>query len=628
MVNFKKNMVILLIDPDPGTETLLHYALQGTGLSIIRYSSGIEGLKAIASINPKLIISEFITKDLDGKTIFTNFTSESKYTEFLSIPFIFFSNEQYKRIYKDRLIEKGLWGWFTKPFGAHEMREVIENIFLDVEMVKKNIELKQEVKRSEYRYRDLLENANDLIFTLDSEGIFVYLNNRFTPLTGHQKEKWIGQSFLSLISSQDRPLAWDHYEMAHMGKARIFEAQINGKIEKDKVLSFNITPIVERGSIVGSMGIARDVTEQKRLEKEILDLKNFNESIIQSMEAGLLTVDLEGKITSLNAGAVKILEFSAEEAVGRHITEILGKDQVKTILAMPQKSGSLHYRRETELCTKNGRVISIGFTSTNRLDIQNRKVGTIVSFRDISMLKQMQKEVIRMDRLVSLGVLASGIAHEIKNPLAGIKALAQACDEEFEDEDDSRHEYLHRIVRQVNRLDSLLKTFFAYARPQTPDRKLHHLPEIIQEVFNLVQKKMDLKGIQYNEKIHGQIQRVMVDGQQVQQVFLNLILNAIEAMEEGGELKIEFYPELSPGEVKSGNVLQSYMKTEITDTGEGIDEENIETIFDPFFTTKPSGLGLGLSIVYRIIKEHDGELNVVSQKGIGTKFTILLPTRR
>lgn len=626
MVHVKKKKVILIIDPDPGTETLLHYALQGTGLSIVRTAAGSDGLREITRINPKLIISEFITKDLDGKTIFSRFSEDARFAKYLSTPFIFFSNEQYKRIYKDQMIEMGLWGWFTKPFGAHEMREVIENIFLDVEIIKKNQELRQEVKRSEYRYRDLLENADDLIFTLDSEGIFVYINNRFSALTDKQKDNWIGHSFLSLIAPDDRDLAWNHYEMAHQGRARVFEARVDGVPDTGKVLSFNITPIVERGQIVGSMGIARDVTEQKRMEKEILDLKNFNESIIQSMEAGLLTVDLEGIVTSLNAGAVNILEYKPEEAVGKHITSILKPEQARGILSMPQKTGTLNYSRETELTTKTGRTISIGFTSTNRINNLNQKVGTIVSFRDISLLKQMQTEVIRMDRLVSLGVLASGIAHEIKNPLAGIKALAQACDEEFEEADDPRKEYLKRIVRQVNRLDELLKTFFAYARPKPPDRRLHDLPEILREVYNLIQKKMSITGVEYNEIVHAAIKPVMVDGQQVQQVFLNLLLNAIEAMEKGGNLTIEFWPDAETVMPESAQTGRQYVRVDVTDTGEGIAKDHLETIFDPFFTTKPSGLGLGLSIVYRIIKEHGGELIVKSEKGKGTKFTIFLPT--
>jgi signal transduction histidine kinase len=318
--------------------------------------------------------------------------------------------------------------------------------------------------------------------------------------------------------------------------------------------------------------------------------------------------------------------------VGEQIKSVLRPEEVDILLSSPPPPGSLRYSRETELTDKNGRKRTIGFTAMNRIDNKGKKVGTIVSFRDISELKQMQSQVIRMDRLASLGVLASGIAHEIKNPLAGIKTMAQACEEEFEGED-SRQEYLIRIIRQVNRLDDLLKTFFAFARPKPPDRKYHTLPEILQEVTNLVGKKMSSSGIDYIEQIDTALPAIMVDAQQIQQVLLNLILNSIDAMPDGGELKITAQ-KISSQEARlirkqpkaEKDMNGAYVQIKCMDTGVGIDPDKLEIIFDPFFTTKPNGLGLGLSIVYRIIEEHDGDIRADSNIGQGTTFTVTLPT--
>jgi len=619
MTDKDNGKVILLIDPDPGTRPLLEYALAGTGFQVMQYASGQEGLAAIPALHPKLIICEFMTADWTGKTIFDRFMSDAVYARFKQIPFIFFSHQTYKRMFKTAFLDRGLGGWFTKPFGAHELREVIENIFQGVETAKKNLELKQQVKRSEFRYRDLLETANDFIFTLDDNGCFAYLNNRFAPMTNLNKEPWVGKNFLELIAPENRTWALEHYEMAHHGRARIFEAKIVTDDPEPLILSFNITPIVERGAIMGSIGIARDVTERKRLEKEILDLKNFNESIIESMEAGLMTTDLSAQITSLNRGGEAILGWKAAEITGRSLTDVLGAEKADAMIKPPQGPGSLRYSREIELTTKTGQPVAVGFTATDRIDNQEQKVGTIISFRDISQLKQMQTEVIRMDRLVALGVLASGIAHEIKNPLAGIKALAQACDEEFEGED-PRREYLSRIVRQVNRLDDLLKTFFAYARPKPPDRKRHDLQEVLSEVMNLVGKKMSNANIELIENAAPDVPKAYVDVQQLQQVFLNLILNAIDAMAEGGTLRFDFHA------IHENQSKRPWLQVVVSDTGSGIAQNRLETIFDPFFTTKPSGLGLGLSIVYRIITEHGGDIRVQSKKGEGTTFTLRLPT--
>jgi len=632
MKNYLKRKTLLIIDPNSRTEKLLYDALGENAPRIVRVASGQDGLKALPEVKPDIILCEFYTEDLDGKTVFQTLTEDQTFVKFRQIPFVLLSDEKMRDLHSRELFKLGLGGWFTRPFGARALSEVLVNLLLIYQNISKNIELRQKVKRSEYRYRDLLENANDFIFTLDDKGKFVYLNNRFTPLTGWEKDKWVGKSFLSLINPEDRDHALEHYKIAHQGKARIFEAKILGNLAESPVLSFNITPIFEHGLIVGSIGIARDVTEQKKMEKEILDLKNFNESIIQSMEAGLLTTDLSGRITSLNEGGERILGWKAEEVLGKEIKSVLKPEEVDFLLSNPPPPGSLPYSRETELTVKTGKKIAIGFTTTDRIDNQNKKVGTIVSFRDITQLKQMQSEVIRMDRLASLGVLASGIAHEIKNPLAGIKTLAQACEEEF-DENDSRKEYLTRIVRQVNRLDELLKTFFAYARPKPPNRKPHQLKEILREVTNLVGKKMANSGVTYIENFEPDLPDVMIDSQQIQQVFLNLILNAIEAMPGGGTLTISAKRIRDPqfglirnrgGKNENPNG-SSFVEVIVSDTGEGIKSDKLETIFDPFFTTKATGLGLGLSIVYRIIGEHHGDIRVESKVGQGTSFTIILP---
>ena len=624
----KKDTIILLAN-DPCIESELTTAFGSDDIQIVCFASGKKGLKSVPTTKPGLIISEFFTKDWDGEQIFTQFLKDSSAGKYQHIPFIFYTDEKEKAAYGNTLYRLGLDGWYTRAIGPEAFSQIIHNLIMRREESLRNIELQQEIKRSEYRYRDLLENANDFIFTLDDAGCFTYLNNRFTPLTGCGKEAWLERSFLELIHEEDRKLTLERYNMAHQGKARIFEARIITQESNSSILSFNITPILERGQIVGSIGIARDVTEQKKMEKEILDLKNFNESIIKSMEAGLLTTDLVGHVTYLNAGAERILGWKLKRIVGKQIRDVLNAEEANFLLSNPPPPGSLPYSREMELTVKSGQRIVIGFTTTDRIDDSNQKVGTIVSFRDITQLKQMQSEVIRMDRLASLGVLASGIAHEIKNPLAGIKTMAQACEEEFTGED-PRREYLTRIIRQVNRLDDLLKTFFAYARPKPPDRQSHMLNDILREVSHLLTKRLKESQISYEELFCSNLRKVMVDSQQIQQVLLNLILNSVEAMPGGGVLTIKA-ENVETGKASSKKVKNAasetmhFVRVEITDTGKGIDSEKREKIFDPFFTTKPNGLGLGLSIVYRIVKEHQGEIRVSSTQGQGTTFLLTLP---
>ncbi len=623
---------ILIIDPNPESENFFSETFNRRNYSIIRFSSGEEALKRFDQINPTLVFSELITDDLDGDQIFYRLKSQKVYSNREQIPFILYSESNIQTSLAKKLFDDGLTGWYSKSIHSGELNQIVDNLVLSHDVRKRTQELRQEVKRSEFWYRDQLENANDFIFTLDDQGNFIYLNNRFSPLTGYKKEKWIGRKFLAFIDPGDQKVVEEHYQVIHQGRARVFEAQIAGKHTHRHMLSFSITPIFEKGSIVGAMGIGRDITDQKKMENEIITLKNFNESIIQSMEAGLLTIDLSGNITSINTGGCNILGMQGKDLIGKKLASVLRPEEASLLLSKPRSPKSLRYSREMELTIRSGDKICIGFTATDRNDNQGNKVGTIVSFRDITQLKQMQSEVIRMDRLASLGVLASGIAHEIKNPLAGIKTLAQACMEEFEGSD-PKIEYLTRIINQVNRLNELLKTFFAYAKPKPPDKKHYEFSVILREVIHLVNKKMENTGISYKEIIEEELPEVYIDSQQIQQVLLNLILNAIDAMPDGGNLEVSASPVIfhnqkfrSPNDKEADKHSVKYIEIYVKDSGTGIEKDKLEEIFNPFFTTKPNGLGLGLSIVHRIVEEHQGEIRVQSKKGRGTSFRLTLPT--
>ena len=627
----KTQNVLMLVALDDRLEAFLTESFPEIRLE--RFRSGRSAADAFPTLAPSWIVSEYETEDWNGRSLFLAVHKDRPFTAHPAVPFILFSHDdKTRRLHGDELFALGLRGWYALPLDDRSLREIFENHFRTLGDPMRNLQLQQEVKKSEFRYRDLLENAADFIFTLDADGHFLYLNNRFNGLVHNGKDRWLGKPFLSIVDSADRPFAAEHYHIARQGKARVFEARILGQEPDRPVLSFSLTPIFEHGKIVGSIGIGRDMAEQKKMEQEILDLKNFNESIIESMEAGLLTMDPEARVTSINSAGQKILGWKAEEIFGKSIRSFLKPDEVDDLLSNPNKPGTPSNRREMQLILKSGKSVSIGFTVADRIDNQRKKVGTIISFRDITQLKQMQAEVIRMDRLASLGVLASGIAHEIKNPLAGIKALAQACEEEF-DSDDSRREYLMRITRQVNRLDDLLRTFFSFARPKPPNRKHTAVEDILGDVLHLLDKKMQTHRIQYSQNLPKNLKPVWVDIQQMQQVFLNLFLNAIEAMPDGGTLQVatnRIQKTVSKSIRKNAGSKEwldhPFVETIVQDTGTGIPPDKLDTIFDPFYTTKPNGLGLGLSIVYRIIEEHGGELHVESRVGIGTTFTIILPT--
>ncbi|MFQ5627847.1 MAG: PAS domain S-box protein [bacterium] len=631
----RRSKVVLLVDDDSDMLDIGKKIIERAGYQFLCARDGHEALQTMLSRRPDLVLLDLMMPIMSGYDVLKELSNNIRFRPIAETPVIMLTAKTEDQVDRQELFELGLSAFLVKPFGSRELINVIDNVFILDQLKKRNRELERKIRQTEYKYQDLIENASDLIFTLNKEGKFTFINRRLMALTGHIRDHWVGNEFKELVLHIDRVVADENFRNTMLGRSRIFEMRICTRDNKVRYLSTNFNPIFEHGAVVGAVGIARDVTQQKKLEQQITELKNFNESIIQSIGSGLMTVDLQKKITSFNPGAEEILGYSSDDVVGKYLTEVFKQEAFDRYLFEVNGNGVDQglMNREMEIATANKRKIYIGFTVAPRIDNRNQHVGNIISFRDISQIKQMQAEVIRMDRLASLGVLSSGIAHEIRNPLAGIKTVAQTLEEELGD-DDSKREYLARIVRQVNRLDELLKAFFSYAKPRPPVRKFYRLHEIVLEVTALLKQRMVGNKVKLTEDYALELALIYVDFHQIQQVLFNLFINAIDAMPRGGELTIsarQVTSTLNRMERRGKKFpFQSrnrqFAEIKIADTGAGISRKNLTQIFDPFFTTKTQGSGLGLSIVYRIIEEHNGDIQVESEVGKGTAFKILLPT--
>ncbi|NOY76505.1 MAG: PAS domain S-box protein [Calditrichaeota bacterium] len=623
---------ILLIDDDPDMQDIGRIIIRKAGYNFIEARNAEEGFEKIQSHHPNLVLLDYMMPEMRGDEFFNRFVTDEKYRRFRDIPIIMLTARGDNGIDRVSMFEKGLAAFLIKPFGHRELINVIENVLQLNDVRRQNMALQEEIRQTEYKYRDLIENANDLIFTLDEKGYFKFVNTQLEPLTGYSEEEWKNQSVFDVVFPEDREIVIQAFQECLFGNCRTVEFRIQHKMGGIHYFSANLNPIRGGEAIDGVVGIARDITDRIKLEEQIVELKNFNESIIKSIGSGLITVDLDRKITYFNTGAEKILKISQNEVIGKAVDDIFPQSEIEKLLPKDSGGNTSLLNREMEMTNKQGEKIFIGFSNTPWVDNNNQKMGTIISFRDISEIKRLQVEMIRMDRLASLGVLASGIAHEIRNPLAGIKTMAQTLEEEI-DPQDSRREYLSRIIRQVNRLDELLKAFFSYARPRPPIKKWHNLEDIIHEVTVLLNKKITSSKIDFKENYQEKLPRVFVDLNQIQQVFINLILNAVDAMPDGGELIISARAKKTRLEAvdrrrknfKNRKKEMLFTEVSVKDTGIGIKKDHLEAIFDPFFTTKSQGTGLGLSIVYRILEEHGGSIKVTSELNKGTIFTLLLP---
>jgi PAS domain S-box-containing protein len=346
--------------------------------------------------------------------------------------------------------------------------------------------------------------------------------------------------------------------------------------------------------------------------KELERLKDYSQNIIESLTVGVLVLDMEERIISWNRVLENFFQKRKAEVINLKIKEVFGEENYKLIFPTKTQE-NLRLMSEISLILPSGEKKIFDIMKTPLLDNNLKPYGTIIVFDDITEKIALQQQLLTSEKLASLGLLSAGIAHEINTPLTGISSYVQMLQKSFP-RDDPKLKLLQKIESQTDRVAKIIKTLLNFSRQ--PDFSFYRvdLSKIIKEILSLVEYKLKKMNIEV-ELNFSQNSIVWANGERLQQVFVNLILNAIDAMPNGGKLAIEL----------SQNRSEAIIK--IKDTGVGIKKEHLPHIFDPFFTTKGlgKGTGLGLSISYAIIREHEGQILVDSEVGKGTTFIIKIP---
>lgn len=368
--------------------------------------------------------------------------------------------------------------------------------------------------------------------------------------------------------------------------------------------------------IVGSIALYMVFTLQRYyLTKETL--ANTSQSIgkiLTSMSSGVVFIDNSGQIIAFNSAAEKITGYTEKEIRGRHYKDLFTEEELgDSPLSWALNDGRSCHDTDRYRVVKDGRKVPLKVSAFPIHDEAGKIIGAGEIFQDLQMIRELEERVRRADRLASLGKLAAGIAHEVRNPLASIKGFAQYLKGKFPPKE-SGAEYADIIIEEVERLDKVVSALLNFAKPKPPQPEMHNINSIIEDSLSLIEDKARTDHISIIKNLGVNIPLTAVDKEQIKQVFLNIFLNAIQEMEEGGAL-----------EVASHSGEDSMVIVEIRDTGRGIPPENIQNIFSPFFTTKDSGFGLGLSIANSIIESHGGEIKVKSEIEKGTILTIQIP---
>lgn len=358
--------------------------------------------------------------------------------------------------------------------------------------------------------------------------------------------------------------------------------------------------------------------------KKLEDVYQFHKGIVQNISSGIVTIDFDGNITFINRAALLAVEYEYKDLINQPVNQLFTDlYEAENILNDLLKHKKMFESKEVNLVTKTNKIIPIGFSTSILQSNDSKFEGVVLLFRDLTNLINFRKQIERMERLATLGEVSAGIAHEIRNPLAGIKTSAQVLEESFSP-NDFRAQLISRIVKEIDRSNELLKKFFHFAKPSRPQQDFVDIEKILEGVHLLLISRMKKKHIKFNGQYNRDLPKVFVDESQIEQVIVNLILNAMDSIEKNGEIIVTTSLVKLESESKESE-FKDMVLVEMKDTGKGIENEIIEKIFNPFFTTKSEGVGMGLAISSRLIEENGGRLEVKSEIGKGAKFLLYLP---
>ena len=354
----------------------------------------------------------------------------------------------------------------------------------------------------------------------------------------------------------------------------------------------------------------------KKLEEraiQLINIQDYTQSILRSITSGVITVGPDGSVATANPAAERMLGMSEFEMVPKPISLLFRADGGLSSDVAKVLAGRLPLAmRETTLVTAAGQEVHVQASTSRMRAVGGTVLGAVVTLEDVSDIKALTDQLIRADRLAAMGELTAGVAHEVRNPLGVIRASVQLLEDARSDE--ARiHEVAEVIKQEIDRLDRVIKALLDFGRPSKPTLVHADLNEVLEDVVLFTNRFAKQSNVVIESHLSPDLPRVLGDPDQLKQVFLNLVTNAVQAMvTSGGTIVIE----------TGGD--GDYVEVTVSDNGPGIAARDLPKVFDPFFTKRAEGTGLGLTIVHRIIDEHDGHIEVESSPD-GTVFTVTLP---
>ena len=474
---------------------------------------------------------------------------------------------------------------------------------------------------------DLLNSSQEGILVVDQDGKTQFANRALLRFLEIEDREVIGRPFSELLPEADADIFQQWHRELFDGASGTTRSAIFQITESDIHLEVIARHKPEKGN--RTYFYFRDITARVRIEKQLRERNAFYDGLIDSSVDGIIAADMKGNIILFNKGAQNMLGYTEREAIETlHTTRLYPEGTAREILRKMRSDenggkGKCLKHRLIGL-TKNGREIPISLSGSIIYDPDGNEIASFGIFTDLSeiekiqaRLREKQMELIQSEKMASLGKLAAGVAHEINNPLSGVLIYANLVLEEL-DEKSPLSEDMERIIAETTRCKTIVRELLDFARQDDTICESADINTIIEEGIHLLRNQAVFHNVEIDLDLQPDLPSVFASGVRLNQVVLNLTLNAAEAMDGNGTLSIATCFIESTGKVR----------ITVSDTGPGIPEPLQSKIFDPFFTTKEvgKGTGLGLSVSYRILKDCNGTIELKSSPGNGATFIIELPT--
>jgi two-component system nitrogen regulation sensor histidine kinase GlnL len=357
------------------------------------------------------------------------------------------------------------------------------------------------------------------------------------------------------------------------------------------------------------------------------EIKDLTADILAAVVDGVVVTDDRGRIVIWNRAAEEMTGIMANDAVGREAAVIFAENPaVVTQIEKTLTTERSYADYETALVVKHRQPLAVALVTTVLLDNDGTPQGVILTIRDQAGVKDLKERMRRADRLAAIGQIAAGIAHEIKNPLVGIRGAAQLMKSELgPGVGQGLTEYLDVILKEADRLNRVLEGILDFTRMKAHEFAAFNVHTVLDRAILLNEEIARQSGVVLAREYDPSLPDVLGNQDQLMQVFLNIVRNAIEAMPGGGKLTVVTRMSDLFTSVQADGKKHRLMVAKVSDTGQGIKPEELQNIFAPFFTTKDRGVGLGLALSYQIVQEHLGTIRVESEPGAGTTFSVYLP---